>query len=67
MDFFTEFNNLNIERSWCTVGSFDGVHLGHQALIKQLVEGRARFTKPGNCNHFFSPSGSFLWTLQSGL
>lgn len=39
MDFFTDFNALKIERSWCTVGSFDGVHLGHQALIHQLVEG----------------------------
>ncbi len=39
MDFFTEFSNLNIQRSWCTVGSFDGVHLGHQALIHQLVNG----------------------------
>ncbi len=39
MDFFSDFNELKIERSWCTVGSFDGVHLGHQALIKRLVDG----------------------------
>jgi riboflavin kinase/FMN adenylyltransferase len=26
-------------KSWVTVGNFDGVHLGHQALIKRLVEG----------------------------
>jgi riboflavin kinase / FMN adenylyltransferase len=31
------FENLNIQKSWVTVGSFDGVHLGHQALAKQLV------------------------------
>lgn len=24
--------------AWITIGSFDGVHLGHQALIRQLVE-----------------------------
>lgn len=31
------FENLNIEKSWVTVGSFDGVHLGHQALAKTLA------------------------------
>ncbi len=39
MDFFTDLNDLHISSSWCTVGSFDGVHLGHQALIRQLVQG----------------------------
>lgn len=27
----------NIDRSWVTVGSFDGVHLGHQALVRELA------------------------------
>lgn len=31
------FENLNIEQSWVTVGSFDGVHLGHQTLARELV------------------------------
>ncbi|MEA5078966.1 MAG: bifunctional riboflavin kinase/FAD synthetase [Anaerolineaceae bacterium] len=39
MDFSTDLNELKIVRSWCTVGSFDGVHLGHQALIRQLIQG----------------------------
>ncbi len=39
MDFFTDLTELKITSSWCTVGSFDGVHLGHQALIRQLVQG----------------------------
>lgn len=39
MDFFTDLSDLHVSNSWCTVGSFDGVHLGHQALIRQLVQG----------------------------
>jgi riboflavin kinase / FMN adenylyltransferase len=27
-----------IQPAWITIGSFDGVHLGHQALIRQLVQ-----------------------------
>jgi len=36
------FENLNIEKSWVTVGSFDGVHLGHQTLAKNLAENAHR-------------------------
>jgi riboflavin kinase / FMN adenylyltransferase len=37
----TEFNDitqLQLNRSWATVGAFDGVHRGHQELIRNLVE-----------------------------
>lgn len=27
------------DRAWLTIGSFDGVHYGHQAVIQQLVKG----------------------------
>jgi riboflavin kinase/FMN adenylyltransferase len=29
--------NVQLEQSWLTIGTFDGVHLGHQAIIKQMV------------------------------
>ncbi len=36
---FTDFNLPSpTQPAWVTIGSFDGVHLGHQSLIKQLVE-----------------------------
>lgn len=38
MDFIAPFDNTQYQNSWVTIGSFDGVHLGHQSLIKGLVE-----------------------------
>ena len=32
-----DITQLKLEHSWVTVGSFDGVHRGHQELIKRLV------------------------------
>jgi len=32
-------NDALINSAWLTIGSFDGVHLGHQSLIRQLVNG----------------------------
>jgi riboflavin kinase/FMN adenylyltransferase len=34
----TDFNHLKLDNSWVTVGSFDGIHRGHQTLIRHLVE-----------------------------
>lgn len=30
-------DNLQLIKSWLTIGTFDGVHLGHQAIINQMV------------------------------
>lgn len=30
--------SLQLDRCWVTIGSFDGVHLGHQNVIRQVVE-----------------------------
>ncbi len=32
-------NKIKQQGAWITIGSFDGVHIGHQQIIKTLVEG----------------------------
>lgn len=32
----TSLQNVNFHDTWLTIGSFDGVHIGHQQLIRQL-------------------------------
>jgi len=31
------FSELNLSKSWVTIGSYDGIHLGHQSIIRPLV------------------------------
>jgi len=40
MQFIRGIQNLNLDHSGCvaTIGNFDGIHLGHQAVIGQLAE-----------------------------
>lgn len=37
MPHYRTLEGLHLERVWATIGSFDGVHLGHQVLVKQMV------------------------------
>jgi riboflavin kinase/FMN adenylyltransferase len=33
---FTSLNGVDISNTWLTIGSFDGIHIGHQELIREL-------------------------------
>lgn len=35
---FQSLKDAKFENAWVTIGSFDGVHIGHQALIRELVQ-----------------------------
>jgi len=37
MHHYRNLEGFYLENSWATIGSFDGVHRGHQSLIKQMV------------------------------
>jgi riboflavin kinase/FMN adenylyltransferase len=36
MQHFTSLDGVNLENTWLTIGSFDGIHIGHQQLIREL-------------------------------
>lgn len=38
MQLHHSFQNLRLASSYVTIGSFDGVHIGHQAVIRALVQ-----------------------------
>lgn len=46
MQHFWSVDGVNLQSSWITVGTFDGIHLGHQAIIRELVSGAKRAGLP---------------------
>jgi len=47
-------NNMSIKKSIVTIGVFDGVHIGHQAVIKKVVQ-RARAIGAASVTITFDP------------
>lgn len=39
MTHYRSFEDIQLKDAWVTIGSYDGVHLGHQEIIKNLTAG----------------------------
>jgi riboflavin kinase/FMN adenylyltransferase len=39
MQYYRSLEEVNLQNSWLTIGVFDGVHRGHQQLIKKITAG----------------------------
>lgn len=64
MQHIHDLNEVKLDRSWLTIGSFDGVHLGHQQIIHSLVEGAREEEVPSVVVTFF-PHPQFILRGES--
>lgn len=39
-------SNIKLDSAWLTIGTFDGVHLGHQAILRSLRAGAQKLNAP---------------------
>ncbi|KAF0107719.1 MAG: riboflavin kinase / FMN adenylyltransferase [Anaerolineaceae bacterium] len=46
MPHYRSLDVLSLKNAWLTIGVFDGVHLGHQALLRSLVDGARAASAP---------------------
>ncbi|MCD6576549.1 MAG: bifunctional riboflavin kinase/FAD synthetase [Anaerolineaceae bacterium] len=51
---------LSLKGTWLTIGSFDGVHLGHQKIINYLVEGAKAANVPSTVITFYPHPAVYL-------
>lgn len=64
MQHIHDLNEVKLDRSWLTIGSFDGVHLGHQQIIHSLVKGARKAGVPSVVVTFF-PHPQFILRGES--
>ena len=65
MQQFTSLQALHLDHAWVTIGSFDGVHRGHQAIVGQLVRAAHAQHEPAVVVTFFPHPAVILRHIQS--
>jgi len=53
MQHYWSLEDISLADAWLTIGSFDGVHLGHQAILRELIAGAQREGVPAVVLTFF--------------
>ena len=46
MRLYWSLDDINLDNAWVTIGSFDGVHIGHQSIITNLTAGASHARIP---------------------
>lgn len=60
MQHLHSLQKVSLKASWVTVGTYDGIHLGHQAIIKPMVEGAHAAGLPAVVVNFFPHPATIL-------
>ncbi len=60
MQHFQTIEPVHLENSWVTIGSFDGVHLGHQVIVNNLVNQAHQAGAPAVVVTFFPHPAAVL-------
>ncbi len=53
MQHFWSLDEVQLDGAWLTIGSFDGVHLGHQKVVRELAAGAHQSHSPAVVLTFF--------------
>ena len=64
MQHSTSIDNIQLQNAFVTIGSFDGVHRGHQALIHEMVNSAKKHEAPAVVVTFFPHPIVVLKNLQ---
>jgi len=64
MQHLSTLNDLHTSDAWVTIGSFDGVHLGHQSIIRNMVAGAHLKNAPAIVITFHPHPAVFLRNIQ---
>jgi riboflavin kinase/FMN adenylyltransferase len=64
MQHFRSLADVHLQGAWVTIGTFDGVHRGHQAVLNHLVQSAHAAHQPAVVITFFPHPAVFLRGLQ---
>ena len=64
MQHHRSLDDLKLSRAWTTIGSFDGVHRGHQVILNHLVKGAHSTDAPSVVVTFYPHPAVVLRDLQ---
>jgi riboflavin kinase/FMN adenylyltransferase len=46
MQHYSSLFDISVQNAWLTIGTFDGVHLGHRKILSSLISGAHQFGAP---------------------